>query len=79
MTEVISQARQGKPRLPTPQHLKGLWSLQSSSRCGVGEPATAQDGLKHRIAERKPCGEQKLTPREMFKVEEVLNSFFPWK
>lgn len=78
MTEVISQARQGKPRLPTPQHLKGLWSLQSGSRCGAGEPATAQD-TPHRITEQMPCEEQKLTPREMFKVEEVLNSFFPWK
>lgn len=79
MTEVISQARQGKPRLPTPQHLKGLWSLQSGSRCGAGGPATAQDGLKHRITEQMLRGEQKLTPREMFKVEEVLNSFFSWK
>lgn len=56
MTEVISQARLGKPRLPTPQHLKGLWSLQSGSRCGAGEPAMAQDGLKHRITERMAWG-----------------------
>lgn len=69
MTEVISQARQGKPRLPTPQHLKGLWSLQSSCRCGAGEPGTTQDGLKHRITERMACGEQ-------MSKEEALDSFF---
>lgn len=70
MTEVISQTRQGKPRLPTPQHLKGLWSLQSSCRCGAREPGTAQDGLKHRITEQMVCGEQ------MSKEEEALDSFF---
>lgn len=81
MAEVISQGRQGKPRSPTPQHPKGFWSLQSSSRCGAGEPATTQEGTKQRMIDRIKREREgaEINPK-MSKVEAFGSFFFfPWK
>lgn len=76
MAGVISQARQGKPRLPTPEHRKGFWGLQSSSRCGAKESDTIHEGTKQSDRKEKERErEQKLIMREMSKVEDFDSVF----